>query len=174
MPEGRYAGWRWCPRCRSELTHAPREHEAADVLHCPSCGLVIYDNPAPTASALVVRDGLLLLTRRARPPEQGLWDVPGGFIEPLEHPQDAVRRELREETGLEIGVGPLTGIFTDVYGDGGVATLNLYYAATVLGGDEQPADDVSEIGWFPLDQVPLDEIAFENGRQAIVAFVQKS
>lgn len=174
MPEGRFAGWRWCPRCRAELEHGRPQGEAADVLHCPACGLVVYDNPAPTASALVVRDGRLMLTRRARPPEQGLWDVPGGFIDPLEHPQDAVRRELREETGLDIEVGPLTGIYTDVYGEGGVATLNLYYAATVTGGTEQPADDVSEIGWFPLGDVPLDEIAFENGRRAISEFVQKS
>jgi 8-oxo-dGTP diphosphatase len=174
VPEGRYAQWRWCPRCRTELEHGRPGGETADVVQCPSCGLVVYDNPAPTASALVVRDGRLMLTRRAKPPEEGLWDVPGGFIEPLEHPEDAVRRELLEETGLEIEVGSLTGIYTDVYGDGGVATLNLYYAATVAGGSERAADDVSEIGWFPLSSLPVSEIAFENGRQAIAAFLQKS
>jgi len=174
VPEGRYADWRWCPRCRAELEHGRPAGESADVVHCPSCGLVVYDNPAPTASALVVRDGRLLLTRRAKPPEEGRWDLPGGFVEPLEHPVDAVRRELREETGLDIEAGPLSGIYTDVYGDGGVATLNLYYAATVKGGTEEPADDVSEIGWFPLDEVPLAEIAFENGRRALAEFLQKS
>ena len=151
-----------------------RGDERDAVLHCPACGLVIYDNPAPTASALVVRDGRLMLTRRARPPYEGMWDVPGGFVEPLEHPEQAVRRELFEETGLEIAVGPLIGIFTDVYGEDGVATFNLYYAASVLSGEERSADDVSEIGWFELAEIPVDEVAFANGREAIVTFVRKS
>ena len=48
-----------------------------------------------------------------------------------------------------------------------MATLNVYFTASVEGGTEAPADDVSEIGWFPLDGVPMAEIAFPNGRQAI-------
>ena len=170
----RFAGWHHCPRCRAGLVLGPRSDEQRDVLHCPACGLVIYDNPAPTASALVVRDGRLMLTRRARPPCEGLWDVPGGFVEPLEHPEQAVRRELLEETGLEVAVGPLIGVFTDVYGDGGVATFNLYYSASVLSGEERPADDVSEIGWFEPAEIPLQEVAFANGREAIAKFVRKS
>jgi ADP-ribose pyrophosphatase YjhB (NUDIX family) len=148
--------------------------EPNEVLHCPACGLVLYDNPAATASALVVHDGRLLLTRRARDPYAGMWDLPGGFVEPLEHPADAVRRELVEETGLEIEVGELHGIYCDVYGEGGVATLNLFYLARVVGGTERPADDVSEIGWFTAAALPpLKQIAFENGREAIVELVER-
>jgi 8-oxo-dGTP diphosphatase len=170
----RFAGWHHCPRCRAGLVFGPRNDEQRDVLHCPACGLVIYDNPAPTASALVVRDGRLMLTRRARPPYEGMWDVPGGFVEPLEHPEQAVRRELLEETGLEVEVGPLIGVFTDVYGEDGVATFNLYYSASVVSGEQRPADDVSEIGWFELAEIPLQEVAFANGREAIATFVRKS
>ena len=64
-----------------------------------------------------------------------MWDVPGGFVEPLEHPEQAVRRELLEETGLEVAVGELIGVFADVYGEDGVATFNLYYSASVLSGE---------------------------------------
>ena len=170
----RFTGWHHCPRCRAGLVFGPRNDEQGDVLHCPACGLVIYDNPAPTASALVVRDGRLMLTRRARPPYEGMWDVPGGFVEPLEHPEQAVRRELLEETGLEVAVGPLIGVFTDVYGQDGVATFNLYYSASVLSGEERPADDVSEIGWFELAEIPLQEVAFANGREAIATLGRKS
>ena len=169
----RFVGWQHCPRCAAPLqTGSFGEHEA-DVLHCPACGLVVYDNPAPTASALVVRDGALLLTRRAREPLAGCWDVPGGFIEPMELPEQAVRRELLEETGLEVDVGRLLGIHTDRYGDG-AATLNLFYAVTVAGGREQPADDVSEIGWFPLAGLDPAIVAFASGREAIAQFVAKA
>jgi 8-oxo-dGTP diphosphatase len=148
--------------------------EDGERLHCPACGLVVYDNPAPTASALVVREGALLLTRRAREPLAGQWDVPGGFIEPMELPEQTVRRELLEETGLEVEVGELLGIHLDRYGDDGAATLNLFYAATVAGGRERPADDVSEIGWFPLAGLDPAMVAFASGRAAIEQFVAKA
>lgn len=170
----RHLGWRHCPRCAGPLVTGPWQHERADVLHCPACGLVIYDNPAPTASALVMRDGMLLLTRRAREPMAGWWDVPGGFVEAGEHPRDAARRELLEETGLEVEVGELIGVYPDRYGDDGVCTLNLFYAARVIGGEQRPADDVSEIGWFAPEQIDLGQIAFTNGREAIAATVRKS
>lgn len=170
----RRADWRYCPRCASGLVFGAVPGEPEEVLHCPACGLVLYDNPAPTASALVIHDGRLLLTRRARDPYAGMWDVPGGFIEPLEHPAEAVQRELLEETGLEVEVGELSGIHTDVYGEGGVATLNLFYLASVIGGVERPADDVSEIGWFTAAALPaLDQIAFQNGRDAIAELVAR-
>jgi 8-oxo-dGTP diphosphatase len=168
---GHRSDWRHCPRCAAPLHHGAVAGEDRDVLHCAACGLVVYDNPAPTASALVVRDGALLLTRRAKEPLAGWWDLPGGFVDPGEHPAETVRRELREETGLDVEPGELIGIFTDVYGDGGVTTLNLFYEARVLGGQERPADDVSELGWFPLDRVPVGEIAFRNGRDAVAALL---
>ena len=169
----RFAGWRHCPHCAGPMVIGrPPEHDD-DVLHCPACGLVVYDNPAPTASALVVRDGALLLTRRAREPLAGEWDVPGGFVEPMELPDQTVRRELREETGLEVEVGELLGIFLDRYGDG-AATLNLFYLASVIGGREHAADDVSEIGWFPLATLDPAVVAFASGRTAIEQFVAKA
>ena len=114
-------------------------------LHCPACGLVLYDNPAPTATAIVTRgDGAILLTRRAIEPAMGMLDLPGGFIEAGEDPEQAVKRELLEETGLEIELTGYVGAIPDQYGDG-AHTLNLYYTAVVSGGREQAASDVSEI-----------------------------
>ena len=158
--------WRVCPRCAAGLRFGPVQGEDADRLHCPACGLVLYENPAPTVSAIVERDGRVLLTRRGIEPRLGMWDTPGGFIEAGEEPPDALRRELLEETGLEIEVGDFLGIYPDRYGDG-APTLNVFYAARVVGdGDGRPRDDVTEIGWFELDALPA-ELSFTNGERAL-------
>src|SRR4051794_6449992 len=116
-----------------------------------------------------------MLTRRARPPAAGLWDIPGGFVDPGEHPHETVRRELREETGLEVEVGEELVILCDRYGEDGPATLNLFYLVTVAGGTEEAADDVSEIGWFPLDALPApEEFGFRNSRDAVAALVDRT
>jgi ADP-ribose pyrophosphatase YjhB (NUDIX family) len=155
---GALHGWRFCPRCTGQLTH-----EAGRV-ECPSCGFAHYANPAPAVSALVVdRAGRLLLARRAHDPDAGLWDTPGGFLDEEEHPYDALRRELLEETGLDVEVGAFVGAHMDSYGDAEDAkpVLNLVWEARVASGEERPADDVSELRWFGLDELPRDdELAF--------------
>ncbi len=170
----RFADWAHCPRCTAPLEHGGSALHADAAVHCPACGLTVYDNPSATASALVRREGLLLVTRRAHEPFAGRLDLPGGFIEPGEAPEDAVRRELQQETGLEVEVGPLAGIFTDVYGEDGVSTLNLFYEARVAGGAESANDDVSEILWLDPAELDLEALAFACCREAVRASVRKS
>ena len=162
-------GWRYCPRCAAPLTTAVGRVE------CAACGFVAYANSAPTASALCVDDdGRLLLVRRAVEPFRGRWDIPGGFLEEHEHPKDALRRELVEETGLEIDPVAFFGVWIDWYGDEGPgvqSTLNLYWTARVVRGDPRPADDVDELRWFAPDELPAaTELAFTNTRSVVEAW----
>jgi 8-oxo-dGTP pyrophosphatase MutT (NUDIX family) len=92
---------------------------------------------------------------------------------PSEHEGAAVH-ELLEETGLAVDVGALRGIFTDSYGDDGIATLNLFYEARVTGGDAQPKDDVSEILWLEPGGIDPERFAFACCREAIRLVVRKS
>jgi 8-oxo-dGTP diphosphatase len=155
---GVLSGWVFCPRCGARLTH-----DEGRVV-CGSCGFVQYANQVPAVAALVVDgDMRLLLARRAHEPDAGRWDTPGGFLNEDEEPLDALRRELREEAGVEIEPGDFVGMHLDRYGDGEEDTpvLNLVWEASIVSGEPQPADDVSELRWFPLDELPEeDELAF--------------
>jgi len=134
-------------------------------IECPACGFVSYASSKTTAGALCVDDGCVLLARRRAEPFRGRWDIPGGFLEEGEHPLDGLRRELREETGLEVEPLEFLGIWMDRYGgdSNAEATLNLYWTARVVSGEPQPADDVDALQWFPADGLPgRDELAFEN------------
>lgn len=163
-------GWRLCPRCGAELDLGLAPARAA----CPVCGFVAYANPKPTACAIVLDgDGRILLARRAGEPFKDCWDTPGGFVEEGEHPLDALRRELLEETGLEVEPGAFVGVWMDRYGDAPDAesTLNLYWEATVLSGAPRPADDVAELAWFHPDELPgRDELAFSTVADALATW----
>ena len=161
-------GWRFCPRCGGEL-----QGDTAR-LECSACGFVVYASSKPTASALVLDDdGRILLARRAIEPYRGYWDLPGGFLEEGEHPVDGVRREIREETGLDIEPLEFLGVWTDRYGGDSTAeaTLNFYYTAKLGEGELRPADDISDARWFAPDELPpVDEIAFDNVPQVLAAW----
>ena len=161
--------WRFCPRCREEIDL--RGGRAC----CRWCDFVAYANSAPTANALVVDStGRVLLARRARDPDKGRWDIPGGFLEEGEHPLDGIRRELREETGFDVEPETFLCATVDRYGDdpGAATTVNLTWIARVAGGTAQPDDDVDELGWFaPEELPPRDELAFTNVEDVLTAWV---
>jgi ADP-ribose pyrophosphatase YjhB (NUDIX family) len=162
---GELDDWRSCPRCRTDL------RGDASRLECGSCGFVVYAASKPTASALCVDErGRVLLVRRAVEPYVGAWDAPGGFLDEGEHPVDGLRRELREETGLDVEPEEFLGVWVDRYGGDSTAqaTLNLYWRARVVAGEPRAADDVAELRWFERDALPApDELAFENVAQAL-------
>lgn len=100
----------------------------------------------------IVQDGAgrLLLVKRARPPGEGLWSIPGGRVEPGEDDPAALVRELKEETGLDVVVGALAGT-VERPGPGGVTYEIHDYAATVAGGTLRAGDDAADARWIAPD-----------------------
>lgn len=126
-----------------------------------------YEHPRPalTADVVLVAAGEppeVLLVRRGKPPFEGCWALPGGFVEMDEDLEPAARRELSEETGLE--AGPLTqvGAFGRPGRDprGRVVSVAFTGAPAREGAAARAASDAAEARWFPLDELP--ELAFDH------------
>ncbi len=155
----------YCAYCGATLRQPPP-------VVCDTCGVGHYRNAVPSAGAVVERDGRILLVRRAGEPYAGAWDIPGGFCEEDEHPADAARREVLEETGLTVRLGALLGLWLEPYeapGQPPRTTLNVYYLASV-GSDERAGrttDELLEVGWFDAGSVPRD-LAFPSSTGAAV------
>lgn len=111
---------------------------------------------APSASAVIVRDGSVLLTRRAREPWQGYWETPGGYVEWGEHPEDAIRRELHEELGAEVQTAALLGVYVEAWQPREWHQTTLYEVslATPDASLSINSCEVSEWGWFSPEALP--------------------
>ncbi len=107
--------------------------------------------PRVAVGAIVVHDGALLMVQRAQEPARGLWSIPGGRVERGEYLADALRREVKEETNLDVEIGDLIGI-AEIVGDPHYVILDF---AARLAGDAVPvpAGDVAEARWVALDEV---------------------
>lgn len=161
--------FKFCPNCGK--TDLKSQGDNAQI--CQGCGFIHYFNPAPTVAALIVKDGQLLLGKRAKEPHQGAWDLPGGFIDPGETIEQALLREISEELKVQINLDRYLASFPDVYGKSGINTVNIYFVCSLVSGQPQPGDDVVECRWFPLNNLPTN-IEFECNRQAINYYLKEA
>lgn len=148
--------FKFCPACGTEL-EAPDPDGGG---RCPRCTRSWYRNSAPTVGAAIVSDGRALVTVRGREPEKGRLDVPGGFLVAGEDPLSGLRREVKEELGVEIDVteSDFVQAIPHRYGSEGDFVLSLGFRARMVSGEPRAADDVEEIMWVSYPE--LDELDF--------------
>ena len=153
--------YNFCPNCGSKT------NPAQNPMHCDACDSTYYRNAKPGASVLPVKDGKVLLSIRGRDPYKGTYDVIGGFMEADEWPEVAALREAKEETGLDMKIVSLLGVYTDQYGEDGDYTLNLHYIAEIIGGEMEAMDDIAGLEWIDIADVPTEGEGFQNTFDAL-------
>src|SRR3954469_1913573 len=135
---------------------------------CSACGHIVFFSPAVAVLALITQDDKVLLVQRLNDPKKGLWVTPAGFMEWDEDPAEAARREVQEETGLDVHIDRLLDVF-HTPDDGGLADVVIAYAASIVGGTLQAADDAQDAAWFTRASLP--ELAFLPTQRILARWV---
>jgi 8-oxo-dGTP diphosphatase len=165
----RHDTYRFCPRCGGNLETKTVKPGEPHRLVCARCQFIFYLDPKVVACTIVEIDGRIVMLKRAIPPGEGLWVIPGGFVDVGESVADAAVRETREEVGLQVQADSLVGIYSYT----GVPTVIIVYEASVIDGFPRAADEAEEVRLFAPDEIPWDSIAFSSTTDALRDYFKK-
>lgn len=153
----------YCQQCGSPTEERTVEGRLRPV--CLACGHVTYLDPKLAVAVVIEREGRLLLGRRGPGTrEPGKWSFPAGFVERGERVEDAALREVAEEVGLTVELGPLLGLYSAT----GETAVLAVFSATAASGTPAARDDLVELGWFAPDALP--ELAFPHDQRIVEAW----
>lgn len=157
---------RYCPHCGSASFRAvsPKEFK------CDNCGFNFFTNSAAAVVAVIFdNEGRLLLTRRARNPFKGWLDLPGGFVDPGESAETALRRELMEELQTEVKSAKFLCSHPNeyIFSNYKIRTTDLGFICEMTHKPTKCADDVDALIWLHPAEINLDQIAFPSIRNIV-------
>ncbi|PKB80917.1 MAG: DNA mismatch repair protein MutT [SAR202 cluster bacterium Io17-Chloro-G9] len=141
-------GEKYCAACGSALEVKEVQGKPRPV--CVNCQRVVYHDPKIAATCVVARRGKILMIQRDTPVGRGLWSMPGGYIDRGEVVEDGAAREVLEETGLQVEVQGLVGLFSEA----GNPVVVAAFAARETGGSLKAGPEAQDVGFFPLGKLP--------------------
>ena len=159
----------YCPSCGSkDITF-----DGINKFICKECSFTYFHNVAAAAAVILEYDQKVLFTIRAKDPGKGKLDLPGGFVDPKESAEDALKREVKEELEIKIEKLEYLGSFPNIYEykDVFYNVCDLFFCSKITA---VPTDfdktEIKEIILLNRKEIPIDKVAFESTRNFLRYF----
>ena len=164
--------FKFCPRCGSDKFLEKNWNSKK----CGACGFEYYKNQASAAVALIYDDeGRLMVTRRAKDPVKGTLDLPGGFVDLNETVEEAVIRELKEETNIDIEIVKYAFCIPNIYFYSGVEvnTLDFFFECKIkdMSNVKLQESEISELLFIGKDELNPDDFGLVSINKAITRLI---
>jgi ADP-ribose pyrophosphatase YjhB (NUDIX family) len=160
--------FRYCPRCGGGLDKRVVKANEPKRLVCQVCSFIFYQDPKVVAGTIFILDGGIVLLKRGVEPALGKWVFPGGYVDRGEAVYDAAIRETKEESNLDVKLGPLL----NVYSYPRSPNVIVVYTAEVVSGTLAAADESVDARVFKPNEIPWDELAFDSTRDALRDYIK--
>jgi len=155
--------YKYCPTCKSKLQRRPID--GRERFFCPSCDFVFWNNPKPVVSILLHDGEKILMLQRANEPLKDYWCLPGGYINYDETPQEAVKREAKEEIGIKtFKLGKLIGVY-QIDNDPRGVNIDIIYEGEIKTKNVSLSEEHGKYKFFSQDNL-AKKIAYKH-REAI-------
>ena len=163
--------FRYCPVCGSK--HFAQNSQKS--MKCGNCGFEYFMNPAAAVVAIITdTEGRLLVERRKLEPAKGTLDLPGGFADTDETVEEAVVREVKEETGLTVTAMRYLFSLPNMYRYSGldIPTLDMFFACTVEDDSALSAgDDAADCLWVAPGDIHTEQFGLRSVRQGLLMYL---
>ncbi len=164
---------KYCPSCGSGLFKT----DSSKSFKCESCGFKFFINSAAAVAAVIENEqGQILLTVRGIEPAIGALDLPGGFVDPMENGEEALKRELKEELNLEITGLRYLGSYPNeyIYNDYSVFTTDFGFACKVKSFDNiKVDDDIADYHFFDPKEIDFNKISSNSIRKILKTYLSE-
>jgi 8-oxo-dGTP diphosphatase len=121
-----------------------------------------YKNPIPTVDAIIQNSNSILLVKRSKDPYKNQFALPGGFVNEGETIEEAIKREVYEETSLEVHPIDILGVYSDPKRDPRGHIMTVVFIVLIVRGNPSAGDDAKEISWIPIEKISDIKIAFDH------------
>ncbi|MBN2063972.1 MAG: NUDIX domain-containing protein [Sedimentisphaerales bacterium] len=156
----------YCPKCSSQNLIS-RGNKA---ISCKDCDYILYQNNAAAVAVFIRQEDKIVLTRRARDPQKGMLDTPGGFVDPFESLEEALHREIKEELNLQLTEVKYLTSAPNIYHYRGVTylTTDCFFTARAIDFNQiKAADDVCDYILIKPADINPELVAFESVRSVL-------
>ena len=160
--------YRFCPRCGGGLDKKVVKPTEPKRLVCHTCSFIFYQDPKVVAGTIFTLNSGIVLLKRGVEPSLGKWVFPGGYVDRGESVQEAAIRETKEESHLEVKLGPLL----NVYSYPRSPNVIVVYTAEIVRGELAAGDESVDAKIFPPAAVPWGELAFDSTRDALRDYIR--
>ena len=160
--------FRFCPKCGGGLDKKIVKSTEPKRLVCQACSFIFYQDPKVVAGTLFTLNGGIVLLQRGVEPAIGKWVFPGGYVDRGESVRDAAVRETKEESQLDVKLGPLL----NVYSYPRSPNVIVVYTAQVVGGTLTAADESTDARVFPAKEIPWHDLAFDSTKDALNDYIR--